>query len=434
MRGSPNQNQGIGMALTDARLRAARRGDKLVKLSDSHGLQFWLYPSGARSWRLVYMFGGKQCSMTIGPYPEISLREARIAADDARRSVRGGIDPGPRGKASAAFANASAPTFGEVRALWVENEAKKLKCATTVTRNARFTKLAGELDDRPIRDIRAFEILKLLQKLADARKFETAKRVRATISSVFRFGIALDYVTADPAAHLKGMIATPRSRARAAAIDRKGFAELMRAISAYEGRGCTKDALMLLALTAARPGELRLAQWTEFDLEEAVWSIPSGRMKMRRAHRVPLARQSLAILKRLCDESKRAETPLVCPSARPGRPLSENAFNCALRSMGVEADVATAHGFRSSFSTLANESGLWRPETIEMALAHVDSTVRGIYQRSDMFSERARLAQWWADEIDAMISGRDKRVSKFEQQPDLAERFLNAVPMYGSAR
>ncbi|WP_283471778.1 tyrosine-type recombinase/integrase [Methylosinus trichosporium] len=367
------------MALTEARLRAARPADKLVKLSDAHGLQFWLYPSGARSWRLAYMFGGKQRSMTLGPYPEMSLRAARIAAEDARRAVRGGIDPGPRKNAPAVSARPAATTFGEIREMWLAKEARMERCASTVTRNARLAQIAGELDARPIAEIRASEIFTLLQRLEADGKFETGKRVRAMISHVFRFAIALDHTAADPASHLKGMIATPPARARAAVTDRKGFAALMRAISAYEARSCARDALMLLALTAARPGELRLAEWSgEFDLEEGVWTIPAARAKMRRAHRVPLSKQALAILGRMQEQSRALETRFVCPSPRPGRPLSENAFNCALRSMGVEADVATAHGFRSSFSTIANDSGLWRPETIEMALAHVDS-VRARY-------------------------------------------------------
>ncbi|MBG0811220.1 tyrosine-type recombinase/integrase [Methylosinus sp. H3A] len=406
------------MALTDARLRSAKAGDKLVKLSDGHGLQFWLYPTGAKSWRLVYQWHGNQRSMTLGPYPEMSLRAARIAAEDARRAVRGGTDPGPRKNAPAGRAGSATPTYSEIRARWQAKEGRNARSADTLARYDRLAKIGAELDTRPIAEIKASEIFDILQRLEARGTFETAKRLRAMISRVFRFAIALDHAATDPASHLVGMIASPPARPRSAVTDRKGFAELLRAMAAYEARSCVGNALMLLALTAARSGELRLAEWTgEIDLDDGVWTIPQARTKMRRAHRVPLSKQAVAILKRMQAHSRALRTRFVCPSPRLGQPISENAFNCALRSMGVGADVATAHGFRSSFSTIANESGLWRSETIEMALAHVDSSVRGIYQRGDMFSERARLMQWWADEIDAMISGRDKIGSKFELQP-----------------
>lgn len=407
------------MALTDAKLRAAKPAEKLVKLSDGHGLQFWLYPSGARSWRLAYQWRGKQRSMTLGPYPEMSLKAARIAAEDARRTLRGGIDPSPQKNASAGRAGAGAPTYGAIRAMWQAKEARNARGADTLARYDRLAKIGAELDERPIAEIKAAEILEILQRLEARGTFETAKRLRAMISRVFRFAAALDHVSGDPAALLVGMIASPPARARSAVTDRKGFAALLRTISAYQGRSCVGDALMLLALTAARPGELRLAEWTgEFDLDNGVWTIPAARMKMRKPHRAPLSRQAVAILKRLQGQSEKLGTHFLCPSPRHGRPLSENAFNCALRSMGVEPEIATAHGFRSSFSTLANESGLWRPEAIEMTLAHVDATVRGVYQRGDYMDERARLAQWWADQIDAMISGRE--VVGNLKEPDVA--------------
>lgn len=389
------------MALTDAKLRSAKASEKLVKLSDGHGLQFWLYPSGARSWRLAYQWHGKQRSMTLGPYPEMSLRAARIAAEDARRTLRGGIDPSPLKGAPRGSAGPAAPTYGEIRAMWQKKEARNARSADTLARYDRLAKIGADLDARPIAEIKASEILDILQRLEARGTFETAKRLRAMVSRVFRFAIALDHAAADPASHLVGMIASPPTRARSAVTDRKGFAELLRAISAYQGRSCAGDALMLLALTAARPGELRLAEWTgEFDLDGAVWTIPAARMKMRKPHRAPLARQTIVILKRLQEQSKRLSTRFVCPSPRIGRALSENAFNCALRSMGVEPETATAHGFRSTFSTLANESGLWRPEAIEISLSHVDSTVRGVYQRGDYFQERVEMMQWWADFID----------------------------------
>jgi integrase len=236
---------------------------------------------------------------------------------------------------------------------------------------------------------------------------ETVRRLRSTASRIFRYAAALGAVEHDPAALLHGAVAAPKPVHRAAILDPKAFGALLRAIDAYEGRASqVREALQLLALTAARPGELRLAQWEgEFDLDAGVWTVPANRMKMREPHKAPLARQAVEILRRLKkqDGLARPASPFLFPSPRPGRPLSENAFNVALRAMGFGKEDISAHGFRSTFSTMANESGLFAFDAVERALAHQDgSEVRRAYHRADYFEERKRLMQWWADKVDVM--------------------------------
>lgn len=386
------------MKLTDALARAAKTKDgKLTKLSDGAGVQLWVHPSGKKSWHVAYRIDGRQKNETLGHYPEMSLKAAREAA----REVKGRASAQP------------VRTFGGVKADWLATFEREGRADETLARAKRMDKFSALLDRRPIAEIRPPDILNLLRPLEAKGKLETARRLRATISRIFRFAAAIGLVDSDPAALLGGVVAAPKPVHRAAMIDRKGFSCLLRAVDAYESRLLIREALLLLAYTAARPGELRLAKWGEFDLDAGIWTVPAARMKMRQPHRAPLARQSVDLLRAIMsstpsDDPRVIASAFVFPSFRPGRPLFENAFNVALRSMGFGKDEVSAHGFRSSFSTLANESSLWSFDAIERALSHQDaSEVRRAYHRADYFEERRRLAQWWADQIDEMrgISG-----------------------------
>jgi integrase len=299
-------------------------------------------------------------------------------------------------------------TFGAIKAEWLDLVERSGAAPKTREKMIWHASLLATLDARPIAELRAPDILAVL-KLLEAKGFvETATRLRSTVSKIFRYAAAGGHVDSDPTALLRGALQPPKPKHRAALVTRDDFARLMRAIGAYAGKsGIVRDGLTLLALTAARPGELRLAQWGEFDLEAGVWTVPAGRMKMRQPHRAPLSAAAVDILRRLKKEDglARPASPYILPGPRPGRPLSENAFNAALRAMGFTGDEATAHGFRSSFSTLANESGLWNYDAVERALAHQDgSDVRRAYHRADYFDERRRLMEWWAGEIVGMIS------------------------------
>ena len=240
-------------------------------------------------------------------------------------------------------------------------------------------------------------------KIAEARgRLETAKRLRATIGQVFRFAIATGRAETDPTSALRGAIASPVVTHRAALVTIAEFGGLLKAISTYNGAPETSLALQLLALTFTRPGELRRAEWTEFNLPGLVWTIPAPRMKMRLPHKVPLSRQACHLpedLKKLTGRER-----FLFPSLRSSlRCMSENTINAALRRLDYSKEEMTGHGFRSSASTILNESGLWNPDAIERQLAHKDKdAVRQAYARGEHWDERVRMMQWWAVRCDEM--------------------------------
>jgi integrase len=248
-------------------------------------------------------------------------------------------------------------------------------------------------------------ILDCLRRVEAKGNYETARRLRSKIGAVFRYAVANGAAETDPTYALRGALTTPTVTPRAAILDPVELGGLLRAIDVFHGQVTTRLALQLLAILVQRPGELRRATWAEFDIEGRVWTIPQDRMKMRRPHRVPLPNQAIVLL-----EALRALTgsgTYLFPSLRSWqRPMSENTLNAALRRIGYSGDEMTAHGFRASFSTLANESGLWNPDAIERALAHVEgNAVRRAYARGEHWEERVRLADWWAGFLDGVRAG-----------------------------
>ena len=255
------------------------------------------------------------------------------------------------------------------------------------------------LGDHPIAGITAREVNTAIKPVEAAGKYETARRLRATMSRVFRFAVATDRADNDPTSALQGALIRPTPTPRAAITDISDLRALYRSIDGYGGQMTTRAALKLLALLAPRPGELRQARWSEFDLQERVWTIPADRMKMRRPHRIPLCAAAVDIIREVKTVTGWAD--YVFPSIRsPRRPLSENTLNVALRTMGYDNSQMTSHGFRASFSTIANEFGLWSPDAIERSLAHLDANaVRRAYARGEHWDERVRLGEWWADQL-----------------------------------
>jgi len=258
---------------------------------------------------------------------------------------------------------------------------------------------------RPMAEIKAPEILELLRPLEARGRLETARRLRSTIGEVFRYAVATGRAEADPTGALRGAIATPKVTPRAAIVAPAAFGGLLRAIADYQGAPETCAALELLALTFVRPGELRAAEWAEFDLGATVWEIPRGRMKMRKAHRVPLAPRAVAILHEL--HRLTGHGRLLFPSLRSvERPISENTLNAALRRMGFAKDEMTGHGFRAAASSMLNESTLWHADAIERQLAHADAdTIRSAYARAEYWDERVTMMTWWADRCEELRRG-----------------------------
>ncbi|WP_306250694.1 integrase arm-type DNA-binding domain-containing protein [Parvularcula sp. IMCC14364] len=389
------------MTLTDRQIRAAKPKEKPYKLADGGGLYLQVAVSGSKLWRMKYRYGGKEKLLSFGPYPHRTLQSARRARDEARQHVVEGRDPGEIKKQQAEETNRQTEhSFAKLASLYLDKQHKEGRAASTISKNEWLLAMAtNDFGKTPVSEIKASLILSTLKRVEARGTLETANRLRSVIGTVLRYGIALGWLEADPTPGLKGAISRPPRNHRAAITDPDQFGALLRTIDHFEGQRTTQIALQLLALLYPRPGELRLAHWAEFDLEARVWQIPAERMKMRRPHRVPLQTDAVALLQEL--KMLSGNYQFILPSIRSWkRPMSDNTINAALRRMGYSKDEMTAHGFRATFSTLANESGLWHPDAIERALAHVEGNdVRRAYDRSEHWEERVRMAEWWATEI-----------------------------------
>ena len=393
--------------LTDTAIKRAKPGLGVVKLSDSGGLQLWVTPRGGKYWRMAYRFASKQRVLAIGVYPSTSLKAARSARDKAREALAAGLDPSHKKKLDRIAAEAvSVNTFSALANELLAKKAKEGKAQVTIDKMRWILDFAlPDLGARPVSSITPPEVLAVLRKIEARGKLETAGRLRAVIGQVFRYAIATGRAENDPTPSLRGALTAPITKPRAAIVQPVPFGGLLRSIESYDGTPEVVVALQLLALTFVRPGELRNAEWSEFDLDAAIWTIPAGRMKMRRPHRVPLAPQALGVLKTL--QAFTGNGKLLFPSVRSlDRCMSENTINAALRRMGYGKDEMTGHGFRSAASSMLNESGLWNPDAIEAQLAHVENNaVRRVYARADFWDERVKMMAWWAERLDVMRRG-----------------------------
>ncbi|MBV1701713.1 MAG: tyrosine-type recombinase/integrase [Hyphomicrobiales bacterium] len=394
------------MALTDVQIRAAQPNGKLKKLSDSNGLQLWLVPSGSKLWRFAYRFGQKQKILALGDYPEIGLASARSKRDEAEKLLNVGIDPSAQRKIDRLIQHdTNSNTFDLVARELMDKKRREGKAESTLTKVQWLLSLASpHIGQRPIAAISVQEVIATLRTAENRGRLETARRMRSTIGEVFRFAIQTGRAQNDPTSALRGALIAPTVKHRSAILDPKGVGALLRAIEGYDSPD-VRAALQLLLMTMTRPGELRLAQWSEFDFVNAVWIIPSGRMKMRQEHRVPLSRQALALLQGL--KSTSGDASLLFPSYRgQGRPMSEATMNAALKRLGYSSEQVQPHGFRTIASSLLNESNKFSPDAIERALSHKDrDTIRGTYSRGAYWDERVRMAQYWADHIDSLKAG-----------------------------
>lgn len=397
------------MPLTDVAVKKVQPSAKILKMADGGGLQLWIFPDGAKRWRLAYRFDGKQKLLAIGVYPAVGLKEARDARDKAKQLLAGGKDPSNAKREERAAQVASCEnTFNALADELLEKARREAKADRTLSKLEWLLSLARPaLGHRPIAEISASEVLAVLRVVEARKKYETAKRLRATIGQVFRYAISTARASNDPTAALKGALTAPQVTHRAAITEPVAFGALLRAIASYQGAPETTAALELLALTFVRPGELRAMEWVEVNLDAALWIIPASKMKMRRDHRVPLAPRAVTILKAL--RSITGGGKFVFPSIRsPKRCMSENTINAALNRLGFTSDVMTGHGFRAAASSMLNECGLWHADAIERQLAHVDSdNVRRAYHRAEYWDERVKMMNYWADKCDAMRQGGD---------------------------
>jgi integrase len=377
-------------------------------MADGGGLFLYVAPTGGKLWRLKCRFGGREQLLSFGGYPAVSLVLARERREEARRQLAEGKSPAMEKRRAVMLARvAQDNTFAKIAEEVIAKREREGLAATTAGKLRWYASLLETIGERPIGEIEAFELLEPLRKIEASGRYETATNTLAFAGRVFRYAVDTSRARRDTAADLRGALTSPKVTHHPAIIDAQGAGRLMRSIDAYTGQRVTKRGLAVMAHMFPRPGELRLADWREFDLEASTWRIPAERTKMRKEHLIPLSAQVVTILREL--QTITCGKGLVFRSFRnPKKPISENTLNVALRAMGYGADEMTSHGFRAMASTLLNESGKWNPDAIERALAHGDSdTVRGAYHRGAHWKERVAMMQWWSDQLDALRDGAD---------------------------
>ena len=396
------------MALTDSAIRALKPRDAVYKVADEKGLYLMVTPAGGKLWKLKFRNGaGIEKKLSLGAYPDLGLKDAREAREQARSALAKGADPAEKKQSDKRAAKINAEnTFSAVAKVYIEKNRSDGKADATVNKREWFLGIVERpLGNRPIADIQPYEILDAVRPFERAKNHEKAHRTLQFIGQVFRFAVANQLAPRDPTRDLRGALVNHKPKHLAAILEPKRVGELLRAIDGYEGQAATLLALRLSPLVFVRPGELRRAEWAEIDLETSVWRIPAAKMKGRVEHVVPLCRQAVEILEQAKMVS--GHTRFVFPSIRsPKSPMSENTVNAALRRLGFTGDEMTAHGFRAMASTLLNESGKWSPDAIERALAHKDKDiVRAAYHRGAHWQERVDMAKWWADYLDVLRKG-----------------------------
>lgn len=390
------------MPLTELQIRSAKAAEKPIKLFDSGGLYLLVNPNGSRWWRLKYRYGGKERGISVGVYPDVSLKLARTNRDQARRLIAQGTDPSAHRKASKL---ARSETFQTIAEEWLALQAKSLAPVTFNKARWMLSEFVyPRLGSRPINEVTPPDLLAALRMIESRGKRETAHRTKQRVGQIFRYAIATGRAERDISADLRGALAPVVTKNHAAITEPTAIGQLLRAIDSYTGQPMTHAALKLAPLVFVRPGELRHAEWSEIDLDAAEWRIPAHRMKMRELHIVPLSKQAIEILRGL--RPLTASGRYVFPSLRTSdRPMSENTINAALRRLGYGNDEMTGHGFRAMASTCLNEQG-WHPDVIELQLAHAErNKVRAAYNRATRLADRRKMMQSWANYLDVLRAG-----------------------------
>lgn len=402
------------MPLSSPAVRNAKLEDKPYKLADEKGMYLLVTQTG-KYWRFNYRFRGKQKTLALGVYPDVTLANARTKRDEARRLLANDVDPGTLNKLARRAAKAIVEnSFEFVAREWHAKHAPNWAAShgDKVIRRLELDVFPW-LGSRPINEITAPELLTVLRRIESRGALDTAHRAHQNCGQVFRYAVATGRAERDPSGDLRGALPPVKQAHYSSITDPKAIGELLRAINGYQGSYISKSALQLAPLVFVRPGELRQAEWTEINFETAEWRIPAEKMKMRAVHIVPLASRAVAILREL--QALTGDGRYVFPGARTnGRPMSENTVNAALRRLGYEKDQMTGHGFRSMASTLLNEQG-WNRDAIERQLAHGErDSIRAAYNYAEHLPERRKMMQAWADYLDALASG--AKILPFERK------------------
>jgi integrase len=405
-----NQRNRALNRLTDKEIQAALKNAKALprprKLMDGGGLSLIVTPKPATYWRVSYRYAGREKMLSLGVYPTVSLAEAREKRDAERKVLAAGRDPSVVRQEEKA---AKEHTFCATAYEWF---AIDHRAPATETRDRRIlSKIVGTIENpsplgkRPLAEVSGRELLSELRSIEKESGHESAHRACGMAESVFAFAIATGKAQSDrdPTYQLRKALKPVKSKSHAAITKPAEFAKLLRKIDDYQGSAVLRAGLQLLALLFTRPGELRQAKWSEFDLDAAQWVIPAERMKMRKEHVVPLPARAVEILRELRKLTGEDREGLVFATL-PGVCISENGFRVALMKMGYDGDKHTAHGFRSSASTLLHELSHDK-EVIETQLAHSRPGVGGVYNRSHLLAQRRELMTAWADYLDGLRKG-----------------------------
>jgi integrase len=413
----------------DATIKAIKPGDARKRLNDGGGLFLLLFvKGGAHGWRFDYFIDGRRKLLSLGTYPDTGLALARAKADEARKLVSAGIDPSDvrkEGKAEAVRrreadkrADAGLPpadSFEAVAREWFETRQADWSTSYGDKILARLeADVFPHVGRQPVGAITPPVLLKVLRAVEARGVIETAHRARENCSQVFRFAVATGRAERDPAQDLKDALRKPEVKHFAAITDPKRLGELLRACDGYAGTPVVRTALRLVPMLMLRPGELRHAQWSEIDLDEATWTVPAHRMKREKAgkadgppHVVPLSSQAVAAFREL--HPLTGHGALVFRSERHhDRPMSENTVNAAFRAMGFPSDEVTGHGFRATARTMLAERLNVEESVIEAQLAHsVKDSLGRAYNRTEFIAQRRTMMQTWADYLDRLRKGAD---------------------------
>lgn len=393
------------MPLTTLQIKKIQPRTADYWVSDEKGLRLLIKPSGAKYWRMKYRFHGKQKTLSLGVFPEVGLKEARIARDKARIQISEGIDPNEDKKllkrqemleGNEAFSTLAREWFEQQKGTWDERHSSRLW-------NRLAVNSFEELDKIPLEKIKPQDILFTIRKIEDRGALDVAARTLQDIRRVFRYAIQTGRLTQNPAGDLTGVIKARRTKHRAS-LPTNELGQFLCDLQQYknQGRLLTQLAIELLVLTFVRPAEVRGARWSEFDYKEKLWRIPAERMKMKTPHLVPLSRQSLSVIEQIKPISSQYD--LVFPSERNrSEAISENTMRRALFRLGYDGTIkgksrVTPHGFRANASSILNEKG-FNADAIERQLSHIErNKVRSAYtHHAHYLDERKEIMQWWAD-------------------------------------
>jgi integrase len=392
--------------LSDKAIQAAKARERPYKLADGGGLTLLVKPNGSKLWRFRYRYDGREKMLGLGSYPDTGAKLAREKREEARKLLAEGLDPSRSRQAEKAARN---NTFEAVSREWLTLQEDRLAPATYEKAIWTLTTLVFPyLGTHPIHKITAGDVLKVLKRIEGRGLRETAHRTRQRISQVCRYAVVTERATHDVTLSLRGALAAVVTTNHAAITEPAEIGELLRSIEAYKGQAVTWSALRIAPLVFVRPGELRHAEWSEFNLEgeDPQWRIPAAKMKMREQHIVPLSKQAVKILEEL--KSLTGHGRYLFPGlTTTTRCMSENTINLALRRMGYAHDEMTGHGFRSLASTCLNEQG-YHPDLIELQLAHAErNQVRAAYNKAQRLPERHKMMQAWADYLDGLREDAD---------------------------